>query len=122
MIAADVVRWQIPFLGWPFQVTTVSILLKGSLDGLLMGFAQAWAFRITGFIRRLWIGTNLVGWVVAMFVFIRLMTAFARSTLMTEPMIPSIVIGAVTGLTVGAATAIGFPLLKAQGAGMKEVG
>jgi hypothetical protein len=112
-IIADVVRWHIPLGNYPVQPPTFgAALVKGVLDGAVLGAAQAWALRLGGVTRSAWVLASVAGWAVALQWFSVATKLFSPQTMMTAPLIPSVVIGTVSGLLVGAVTALAVTMLR----------
>ncbi len=114
IIAACILRWQIPVQSskniWGVvHVSNGAAFMKGVLDGVILGLAQTWAARVRGVGRLAWVFMNVVGWGFAYLWFVGATQAFLP-TLIRAPMVPAIVIGAVSGLLIGAATALALPL------------
>jgi hypothetical protein len=114
-LAAEAVRWQIPVPGFPYRTTSGGLLLKGVLDGVIVGFAQAWALNLKANVQKLWVAASAAGWTVAMFLWAGIGGAFIQ-TINRSPMLPSILMGAATGLAVGAATCVMLTSLPREGA------
>jgi hypothetical protein len=110
LTGAAILRAIVPLSGWP-DAGFLGVATKGLLDGVIMGGAMAWALRFAGFIRTLWILTNVVGWVlVALWFNSAYSLAFPRIAL--EQDYPSFLIGAASGLFFGASTSLVLPWLR----------
>ena len=110
VVLADVLRWQIPIPGAPYNTTGGGLLIKGIADGLVIGIAQTLALDLRGALQKLWVGASVAGWVGAIFAFDAIARAFI-STIVRAPLLPATLIGAAAGVAVGAATCVLAPLL-----------
>jgi hypothetical protein len=99
-----------PLRGWP-DATFAAVAGKGLIDGLIIGGATAWSLRVRGFLRTLWLLSNVTGaFGVALWRNSAYSLSFPRLTL--EQDYPSLLIGAASGLFFAATTALILPWLR----------
>ncbi|MEZ4423793.1 MAG: caspase family protein [Gemmatimonadota bacterium] len=118
-LGAVVIRWQIPLVGFP-AAGLIATTLRGALDGVLVGQAQARAARAAAAPAWLWTAANVVGWTVAYWCFQPVFRALMPS-MGAAPALSAIVVGSITGVAVGLSTALVLDALGARPVGADAV-
>lgn len=102
-LGAVVLRWQFPLPGFP-TAGTGAVLIRGVLDGLLVGGAQSQGASMVGRSRLVWIVANVAGWTLAYLLFQPIFLVLVPS-MAAAPGLSAMVVGCATGVCVGGATA-----------------